>query len=219
MQKWSSHVSHCPSLFFSEDELKTWVAYQSVPVKFTHCSWWSLTQGQNPRAQASGQMLNTLLYNVISILLFNSIVLNNLSEDYSDVKEILLPDWGGVKVFLVTRPRNSTEINSGQVSRKEGGSRWEFKKKGPPRGHPSPGKLILEQLQGLWYLEMHLKKIYLFIYLVVSGFSCGIVAALLLHGTRDGITVLQPGIEPICPASQGRFFTARTTREIPEMYL
>ena len=106
--------------FFHADELKTWVASQSVQDKFTHCSW------QNPRAQASGQMLNTLLYNVN-----NSIVLNNLFEDYSDVKEILLPDWDGVKVFLVTWPRNSTEINSGQVSGEEGGSRWEFKKKGP----------------------------------------------------------------------------------------
>ena len=81
-------------------------------------------------------MPNTLLYNVN-----NSIVLNNLSEDYSDVKEILLPDWGGVKVFLVTWPRNSTEINSGQVSGEEGGRKWEFKKKGPAKA---------TLLQGSW---------------------------------------------------------------------
>ena len=108
---------------------------------FIHCSWGSPIWRQNPRAQASGQVFSTLLNSVN-----NSILLNNLCGDYSDVKEILLPDWGEVKVLLVTRPRNSAEINSGRVFLEEGGSRREFKKGGAGRDHPSPVKVNSERL-------------------------------------------------------------------------
>lgn len=64
---------------------------------------------------------------------------------------------------------------SGQVSGEEGGSRWEFKKKGPLRP-PFSREVELRTTLGLWYLEMHLKN-YLFtwlcqVFVVVCQLSC-----------------------------------------------
>lgn len=95
-------------------------------------------------------MLRILLININ-----NSILLNNLCGDYSNVKEILLPSEGEVEGIWQHDPEPVQKSTVCRSPQEQGDSRQGAKKRGADKDHPVRGNS--EPLLAHWYLRCTFK--------------------------------------------------------------